>query len=70
MREYSDAEVKQIVEDEGLGYAVMYYMGSDRIETPKLKQLWDEASLAMHRLEEYLDTIEDTEEEDTEEEEF
>lgn len=48
-------EVKDIVESEGLGYAVLHYLRASRIKDAVLKELWYEAYRAMSKLEEFLE---------------
>ena len=48
-------EVADIVEGEGLGYAVTDYMNSDSIEDEELAKLWEEASIAMRKIQEILE---------------
>lgn len=56
MNQFSILEIKQIVESEGLGYAVQDYLSSESILDPKLKQLWDAAQHALNAIEQYLET--------------
>jgi len=51
---YSKSEVKEIVESEGLGYAVQDYMSADDINDPKLRKLWHNAKVALDALSSYL----------------
>ncbi len=50
----STAKVIEIVEAEGLGYAVMDYMGSHRIADEQLAELWARAAMALDALDIYL----------------
>jgi hypothetical protein len=65
---YSDVEVKRIVENEGLDYALLHYLSPEQIDNPELKKLWTEAKKlwteAAHVLgvlDDFLDCIEDDE---------
>ena len=51
---YDDIKVKEIVEDEGLDYAIRHYMGSDSIKNPETAKLWDDAALALDALAKHL----------------
>lgn len=46
--------VADIVETEGLGYAINHYLSSDRIRDPELAKLWKEARKAMSKITELL----------------
>ena len=50
----SNNDVANVVENEGLGYAVMHYMDSSNIQNKELAELWDKAEEACTNLEEYL----------------
>ena len=52
-------EVAEIVENEGLGYAVQHYMSSDDIENKALKSLWDIASAALKAIDNMLEPYRD-----------
>lgn len=47
MRTYTNAELADIIEDEGLGYAVSEYVSADQIEDPTMRALWEHASLTL-----------------------
>jgi hypothetical protein len=51
----SKAEVKSIVENEGIGYAVTSYMSESCIEDPELAKAWKEAREALERIEALLE---------------
>lgn len=51
---YTKDEVREIVDSEGLGYAVLDYMSGDQIEDPELRQAWVDANLALGRLQKLL----------------
>lgn len=53
-RKYNDAEVAVIVECEGLGYAVQYYMSADKIANPLLADAWRRAREALDEIDEIL----------------
>lgn len=40
----SNQEVAEVVECEGLGYAIQHYLSADRIEDEDLAELWAEAA--------------------------
>ena len=50
----SNQQVADIVESEGLGYAVQHYMGADAIKDPKLAALWKTAKDALDAIEAML----------------
>lgn len=54
MDKYTDLEIKGIVEDEGLGYAVMHYMDKENIWSEKTKKLFSTAKNAMLKLAKHL----------------
>jgi hypothetical protein len=62
----SNAEVAEIVLDEGLGYAIEDYMSFRRIKEPKLRKLWQEAEIVLGKIREILENVElcSTEEDD------
>lgn len=43
MRKYSNADIADIIEDEGLGYAITDYVYVERIEDPTMRALWEHA---------------------------
>lgn len=49
-----DFEVRDIIVNEGLDYAVRHYMGSEHIENPITKKLWDAAETALNELVKHL----------------
>jgi hypothetical protein len=57
-RKYSLTQVKSIVEQEGIGYAVQSYMGYENIEDERLAFLWKQAKEALDGIEKILDGIE------------
>ena len=54
----SVTEVREIVDDEGLGYAITDYLSSDSIEDEELSRLWQEARDAAEADERYLEKYE------------
>jgi hypothetical protein len=59
--EYSDQDILDIVDNEGLGYAVSGYLGpkGDTFEDVALGRLWNEAEQAMSALQARLRRIEE-----------
>ena len=55
MNKYSRGEVANIVEAEGLGYAVMDYLSSAHIEDVYLAELWQEAYNALTKIDKLLE---------------
>lgn len=47
-------EVAEVVEMEGLGYAVMDYMSGDSIADKHLADLWDDAKMMLKSIDNYL----------------
>lgn len=66
MKKYTIKQVAQIVESEGLDYAIQHYMGSDRIADADLAAAWDHASEALAAVEEILAGVADDQEDDEE----
>ena len=58
-KKLSIEEVADIINSEGLGYAVHGYLDADQIEDPELAKLWREADAALCAIsdicEEYLE---------------
>lgn len=52
-------EVAQIVQCEGLGYAVQHYMSGDEIENKTLREFWEEASRLLNQIDTILETYYD-----------
>lgn len=67
-KDYSDGwsnyRAYRIIENEGTGYAVTGFCGSDEFKDPKTRELWQNARMALYSLEEYLKQWEDSPEED------
>lgn len=53
-KKYTDHEVAMIVEDEGIGYAVLHYMAADNCKNPETEELWNQAEIALKNLAEHL----------------
>ncbi len=47
--------VAEIVDNEGLGYAVLHYLSGVSIEDPELAKLWDEAAVILKKIETILE---------------
>lgn len=47
-------EVLDIIESEGLGYAIQSYMHGDKIGDPTLAKMWSAAGLMLDAIEEYV----------------
>lgn len=54
-------DVLDIVDKEGLGYAVQDYLDKEEIDDDELYDLWEEAERALNALDRYL-TLKDTRE--------
>ncbi len=54
-----DFEVREVVEIEGLEYAVRHYMNSSKISNPVTADLWDKANAALNDLVKHLHLDED-----------
>ncbi len=52
---YKVAEIYDIVEQEGLGYAVHRHVTADRISDPVLSTLWEDATALLEQIEQYLE---------------
>jgi len=50
----TNAQVKDIVEEEGIAYAIQKYMSSDDIADPLLKEAWEHAKEALEGIEAIL----------------
>lgn len=53
-KKLSTKKVAEIVEIEGLGYAVQHYMNGDSIKDSELSKLWDDAKEALDKIENIL----------------
>jgi len=54
MEKLTIMEVNNIVNEEGIGYAVFYSIRSDNIEDEQLAELWKNASAAIAKVDYYL----------------
>ena len=50
----NDVRVREVIEQEGLDYAVRHYMRSDHIQNPVTAALWKSAADALDALAEHL----------------
>ena len=55
MSKKSLQDVADIVDNEGLGYAVQDYMSADSIEDEELAKLWDEAGIILNKIDKILE---------------
>ena len=55
MRKYSIKEVAEIVENEGLGYAITSYLSHEAIEDDKLAGLWKQAGDVLTQIDKLLE---------------
>ena len=53
-RKLNDVEVVDVIEQEGVWYAVRDYLSEEDIENPKTAELWKVARLALNVLSQYL----------------
>ena len=51
---YSDTDLRNVIENEGFGYAIYGYMNPNEIESPETKRLWLAAYEAMVALAKHL----------------
>ena len=51
----TNGEAIDIIENEGLGYAVQYYISGDKFKDPMTTAYWNAASTALTVLSEYLE---------------
>lgn len=54
---YSKDEVRSIIDNEGLGYAVMEYMSADNLGddiAPEIFHAWNDAEAALREIESYF----------------
>jgi hypothetical protein len=57
MTKHTNEEIYNIIDKEGLGYAVTSYLNSDNIEDEKLVELWKIAQRALLDIENYLSLV-------------
>lgn len=55
MSEMDNTEIAEIVEREGLGYAVQWYMSGKNFKDKYLANLWDETKERLDEIEEILE---------------
>ena len=53
-RKMSNEEINELIDEEGLGYAIQSSLSWKNIEDPKLAKAWREASDAMSKVENIL----------------
>jgi len=63
-KKYSCSEIKNVLQNEGLAYAVTCYMASDQIADPKLAKLWDECANKIDELNSYIEKHSEEEDDD------
>jgi len=51
---YTDEELVEIIDMEGLDYSVQYYLSADKIESAETAALWVETKIALTRLQQHL----------------
>jgi hypothetical protein len=51
---HNDQEVKDIIENEGAGYAILHYTSASKIKSPKTRKLWSDAEKALKALIEHV----------------
>jgi hypothetical protein len=54
-KEYTNGDAADIIEDEGLGYAVQHYCSADSFKDPVTAELWDAADKALTALVAYIE---------------
>lgn len=59
MSKKTNAEVADIIANEGIGYAIQSYLGADHIEDPVLAAMWSEAEVKLNQIEAYLMPFQD-----------
>lgn len=55
MKKYSLEELAQVVESEGLGYAIQHYLDAERIEDPEMAALWKQCAELMDQIDKKLE---------------
>lgn len=55
MSKVTKEELAQIVDSEGLGYAVQHYLSADKIEDEELSRLWKEAGELLNKIDNILE---------------
>lgn len=54
-KKLSNKQVGEVVNSEGLGYAVQFYMGADKIKDPVLAEKWKAAAEALRAIDAILE---------------
>jgi hypothetical protein len=52
---YSDTDLRNVIEDEGLDYAVRFYLSEKDIKSEETRQLWQTARVALEKLAAHLE---------------
>lgn len=52
---YTIDEVADIIEEEGIGYAIQKYLSAKNIADPKLADMWRRARILLAEIERYVD---------------
>lgn len=55
---YTIEDVKQAIADDGIGYCILSGFGSNYIDDVELAKLWDEATITLNAIIDYLETDE------------
>ena len=55
MGNWTNEEIAEKTEHEGLDYMIMYYLDADKIADPKMKSLWKKANKVLTEIQEILD---------------
>ena len=50
-------EISEIVDNEGLGYAIEFYMGAEEIDDPILSDKWVQASILLWEIRKMLPDV-------------
>jgi len=50
--QYTNDQVADIIEKEGLGFAISDYMSGDAIQDPELAEMWSDCRALMHEIRE------------------
>lgn len=54
---YTAKQVSEIVDSEGLGYAVTEYLNASSIQDPELRAAWAEAAAALAKVQQLLPEV-------------
>lgn len=57
MSKYSLEDMAEIIDSEGLGYAIEDYVNSEDIEDPRLVDLWDQATVTLAAIRHLLSEV-------------